>query len=73
MAQHEVEISISKTGDVKVHVKGAKGKACLEYAQWLTEVIGTVKSQQMTSELYEPEAKSRINLQQNLKVEDDSA
>jgi hypothetical protein len=72
MAQHEVEISISKTGEVKVHVKGAKGKACLEYAKWLTKVVGKVKSQQMTSELYEPETKSRIDLHQNLKAEDGS-
>jgi hypothetical protein len=73
MAQHEVEISISKTGEVKVHVKGVKGKACLQYAKWLTEVIGKVKSQQMTSELYEPETKARIDLYQDLKAQDDSA
>jgi len=72
MAQHEVEISISKTGEVKVHVKGAKGKACLEYAKWLTKVVGKVKSQQMTSELYEPETKARIDLHQNLEAEDGS-
>jgi len=72
MAQHEVEISISKTGEVKVHVKNAKGKACLEYAKWLTHIIGKVKSQQATSEMYEPETKSRINLQQNLKAEDEA-
>jgi hypothetical protein len=70
MAQHEVEISISKTGDVKVHVKGVKGKGCLEYAKWLTEIIGRVKKQQLTSEYYEPETKSRIDLQQDLKRED---
>jgi len=72
MAQHEVEISISKTGEVKVHVKNVKGKACLEYAKWLTQVVGKVKSQQATSEMYEPETKSRINLQQNLKTEDEA-
>jgi hypothetical protein len=72
MAQHEVEISISKTGEVKVHVKGAKSKACLEYAKWLTQVIGKVQSQQMTSEFYEPPTKSRIDLHQNLQAEDDS-
>ena len=42
MAQHDIEITISKTGEVRVHVKGAKGKNCMEYAKWLTEVIGTV-------------------------------
>ena len=66
MAQHEVEIRIGKDGQVKVHVKGAKGKACLEYAQWLTQVIGEVQERQLTSEYYEPETKSRINLHQDL-------
>ena len=66
MAQHEVEITISKTGEVKVHVKGAKGKACLEYAEWLSRVVGKVKDQKLTSEYYEPEVKSRINLHQQL-------
>jgi hypothetical protein len=66
MAQHEVEIRIGKDGKVKVHVKGAKGKACLEYAQWLTQVIGEVKERQLTSEYYEPEVQSRINLHQDL-------
>jgi hypothetical protein len=66
MAQHEVEITISKTGEVKVHVRGAKGKACLEYAKWLTKVIGEVKDQKLTSEYYEPETKAAIKLQQKL-------
>lgn len=73
MAQHEVEITISRTGEVKVHVKGAKGKACLEYAKWLTEVVGRVKSQQNTNEYYEPEVKSRMDLHQDLRVDDGSS
>lgn len=72
MAQHEVEISISKTGEVKVHIKGAKGKACVEYAKWLTQVIGQVKDQRLTSEYYEPEVKSRIDLHQSLQAEDEA-
>jgi len=70
MAQHDVEITISRTGEVKVHIEGVKGKACLAYAQWLTEVIGQVKSRQLTSEYYEPDVKSRIDLHQDLKAED---
>ncbi|HPY76238.1 MAG TPA: DUF2997 domain-containing protein [Anaerohalosphaeraceae bacterium] len=66
MAQHELEITISKTGEVTVHVKGAKGKACLEYAKWLAETVGQVKQQRMTSEFYEPETKTRIDLRQEL-------
>ena len=67
MAQHEVEITISKTGEVKVHVKGVKGKACLAYAKWLAELVGKIRNQQLTSEYYEPETKARINLEQDLK------
>jgi len=70
MAQHEVEIVIKRDGEVKVVVKGAKGKTCLEYAKWLTEVIGQVKNQTLTSEYYEPETKSRIELQQELGTSD---
>jgi len=70
MAQHEVEITISKTGEVKVHIKGAKGKSCLTYTKWLTEVIGKVKDKQLTSEFYEPEIKARIDLEQDLKMEE---
>jgi hypothetical protein len=67
MAQHEVEITISKTGEVKVHVKGVKGKACLAYAKWLAELVGKIRNQQLTSEYYEPETKARINLEQDLR------
>lgn len=66
MPKHEVEITISKAGEVKVHVKGVKGKACLEYAEWLAEVVGRVKSTLLTSEYYEPEVKTRIDLHQEL-------
>ena len=67
MAQHDIEITISKTGEVRVHVKGAKGKNCMEYAKWLTQIIGQVKDQKLTSEYYEPQEKSRIDLHQELK------
>ncbi|MDH7599544.1 MAG: DUF2997 domain-containing protein [Sedimentisphaerales bacterium] len=67
MAQHQIEIVISKDGQVKVHVKGAKGKACVEYAKWLAEVVGKIKSQQLTSEYYEPDSKAGIDLHQQAK------
>ena len=70
MAQHEVEITIEKNGEVKVHVKGVKGKGCVEYAQWLAQIVGKVKEQKLTSEYYEPETKSRIDLKQDLRVEE---
>jgi len=70
MAQHDVEITISQTGEVKVHVKGVKGKGCLEYAKWLTRVVGKVKDEQLTSEYYEPETKARIDIRQDLNIQE---
>lgn len=70
MAKHEIEITISKSGEVKVHIKGVKGKACMEYAKWLSDIVGKVKDQQLTSEYYEPETKARIELSQELGNED---
>lgn len=70
MAQHEVEITISKDGEVRVQVKGIKGKGCLGYAEWLTEVVGKVKDQKLTSEYYEPETKARIDLREDLRTEE---
>ncbi|OHB56748.1 MAG: hypothetical protein A2Y07_11800 [Planctomycetes bacterium GWF2_50_10] len=66
MAQHEVEITILKSGEVKVHVKGAKGKACMEYANWLAKVVGEIKDQKLTSEYYEAQATTAVKLQQKL-------
>ena len=62
MTRHDVEIEISKTGEVKVHVKNVKGPACLKYAEFLTQLVGKVKSRQLTSEYYEPPEKARIDL-----------
>lgn len=69
MPQHEVEIEINQQGKVKVHVKGAKGKACMEYAAWLAEVVGKIDEQTQTSEYYEPEVKTRVDLHQELQEE----
>lgn len=66
MAQHDIEITIGKDGKVKVHVKGAKGKACLEYAKLLENIIGKVDSRQFTSEYYEEEQTNHIRLKQEL-------
>jgi hypothetical protein len=71
MPQHDLEITIKKNGDVRVHVKGAKGKACIAYSEWLKKVIGNAKEEKLTSEYYEPEEKNRINLEQDLKVSEE--
>jgi uncharacterized protein YktA (UPF0223 family) len=54
MPMHELDITIDPQGRVKVHVKGAKGKKCLEYVELFKEILqGEVKEKQLTSEYYE--------------------
>ncbi len=53
--KHELEIEITADGKIEVHVKGAKGKRCLDYVQ-VFAAIGRVEDQQNTSEFYEPES-----------------
>ena len=55
MPQREFEITIGKTGEVELHVKGFKGRACLDAVKLFEEIVGEMKSQQQTSEFYEPE------------------
>ncbi len=66
MPKHEVEITISPAGEVRVHIKGVKGKACLAYAKWFEEIVGKLKNQTLTSEYYEPDVQSRIDSHQQV-------
>jgi hypothetical protein len=70
MEQHDVEIEIGKDGKVRVHVKGAKGKACLEYAKLLEKIVGRQESRELTAEYYEPGSQVRLGEERELRVED---
>lgn len=64
MPQREFEITIGADGNVELHVKGYKGKNCLEAMKFFQQVVGDVKSQQHTSEFYEPEEQVRFRIGQ---------
>lgn len=53
MAQEEIEIEIDPTGKVTVRTIGIKGPRCLDYAEFLAEVVGRETSRELTSEYYE--------------------
>lgn len=55
MPQLEFELTIGPTGEVEVHVKGYKGRRCLEAMKFFQEIIGDLKQKQHTAEFYEPE------------------
>ena len=62
MTAHEFEITIETDGSVKVHMRGIKGKSCLEYSKWLAEILGPVRETRATPEMYEPDGGVRIEV-----------
>lgn len=64
MRQREFEITIGKTGEVELHVKGFKGPACLDVVKVFEAIVGEIKSQQQTSEFYEPEEQVQYRIDQ---------
>ena len=64
MAQREFDITIGPDGNVELHVKGFKGRGCLEALKLFEEIVGEVKSRRETSEFYEPEEQVRYNIDQ---------
>lgn len=61
MKQHELDITIDKTGKVQVHIQGIKGKKCLDIAKMLEEMVGKIQETSHTSEFYEPEGNVGID------------
>jgi hypothetical protein len=66
MAQREFELTITADGSVEVHVKGYKGKSCSEAVKLFEQIVGELKSEQKTSEFYEPEEQVQFRLDQRL-------
>jgi len=66
MPQREFEITIGKEGNVELHVKGYKGKGCLEVMKMFEQIVGELRSEQKTSEFYEPEEQVRYNIEQRM-------
>ena len=64
MAQREFEITIAPNGGVELHVKGYKGKSCLEALKIFEQVVGELRSRQETSEFYEPDEQVQLNIEQ---------
>ena len=64
MPEREYDITIEPNGEVRLHVRGYKGKGCLEAVRLFEKIVGELKSQQATRELYEPDEVVRFNLEQ---------
>jgi hypothetical protein len=66
MPQREFDITIGRDGSVELHVKGYKGKGCLEAMKMFQQIVGELKEEQRTNEYYEPEEQVRFNIDQRL-------
>ena len=64
MAQREFEITIGPDGNVQLHIKGYKGKSCLDAVRMFEQIVGKVKSQRETNEFYEPEEQVQFRIDQ---------
>lgn len=68
MQEHNIDIEIRPSGEVKVHIQGAKGKQCLEYAELFKQIVGAVEKQTLTHEFYEPEPRLTVDLAERQQV-----
>ena len=64
MEAHEFEIEIQPGGNVKVHIKGVRGSACMDYVKLFEEVAGTQGIVQRTREYYEAPPRVGIDVEQ---------
>lgn len=64
MPEREFDITIGKNGEVALHVKGFKGRACLDTVKVFEEIVGEMKAQRQTSEFYEPEEQVQYRIDQ---------
>lgn len=64
MPEREFDITIARNGEVELHVKGFKGRACLDAVKVFEEIVGEMKSQRQTSEFYEPEEQVQYRIDQ---------
>ena len=64
METHEFEIEMAPGGEIKIHVKGVKGPACMEYAELFEEILGVSGTRERTSEYYEAPTGVEIHVEQ---------
>ena len=50
---HEIELFISDDGELKVHIKGMKGPACLKILDSFAREVGPEQQRTLTPEYYE--------------------
>lgn len=62
METHELEIEVRPDGTVRLHVRGAKGPACEEYAELFRQILAGESAVERTQEYYEAPSGVRVDL-----------
>lgn len=55
MAEQELDITISPSGEVTVRTINIKGAACMDWADLMAQIVGREQSREKTAEFYEQE------------------
>ena len=67
MEIQEIEVTIGKNGQVQLHVRGAKGKKCLDLTRELEQALGgQLEHREFTSEAQEDT--SSVQIDQTIQV-----
>ena len=59
----EIVIDVLDSGEVKIETRGFTGKACIKESQFLKDLLGKEKSQQLTPAYYQGKQKTKKYLQ----------
>lgn len=59
----EVEVVIDPRGNIKAHVKGAKGQSCLRITEEMFQLLGNQIEQQQLTDDYRRQAEQQQNNQ----------
>ena len=65
MKERELQIIISPTGEVNLHIHGYKGPSCLEVVKLFEQIVGSVKSYEKSRAFYEPDEDVRFHIDQH--------
>ena len=69
METHELDIEIRPDGEVRVHVKGVKGAACMDYVKLFENILNTSAETDVTSEFYEAATEVSARVAQHVNTE----
>ena len=63
--RHDLNITISESGEIEIKVEGVDGPKCLKLTEILEEELGEVISREKTSEFYKTDTSTDVNIHNN--------